>query len=111
MGWSTTADLDKFVAAAGRYLRSTAVENTLLLSAVQDARSAWDPRIAGRPPGTAPTQATGTTRSMGATSGSGTAPASQSSVRQHQTFFMSGGRGISAVRPSPGAPPARRPRG
>jgi hypothetical protein len=60
MGWCTTADLDRFAAAAGGYLRSTAVENTLLLSAVQAARSGWDPRIVGRPPGTARHQGAGT---------------------------------------------------
>lgn len=38
MGWSTTSDLDQFAAAAGGYLRSRAAENTLLLSAAQDAR-------------------------------------------------------------------------
>jgi hypothetical protein len=53
MGWCTTADLDRFAAAAGVYLRSTAAENTLLLSAAQAARSTWDPRIVGRPPGQA----------------------------------------------------------
>jgi hypothetical protein len=60
MGWCTTADLDRFAAAAGGYLRSTAAENTLLLSAVQAARSSWDPRIAGRSPGTARPPSTGT---------------------------------------------------
>ena len=39
MGWCTTFDLDRFVAAAGGYLRSRAAENTLMLSAVQAARS------------------------------------------------------------------------
>ena len=39
MGWSTTSDLDQFAAAAGSYLRSRAAENTLLLSAAQDARN------------------------------------------------------------------------
>jgi hypothetical protein len=38
MGWSTTSDLDRFAAAAGGYLRSRAAENTLLLSAAQDAQ-------------------------------------------------------------------------
>lgn len=33
MGWRTTAELDRFAAAAGGYLRSRAAENTLLLSA------------------------------------------------------------------------------
>jgi hypothetical protein len=40
MGWLTTLDLDRFAEAAGGYLRSRAAENTLLLSAVQAARSA-----------------------------------------------------------------------
>lgn len=43
MGWSTTSDLDRFAAAAGGYLRSRTAENTLLLSAVQDARRAGQP--------------------------------------------------------------------
>ena len=38
MGWSTTSDLERFAAAAGGYLRSRAAENTLLLSAAQDAQ-------------------------------------------------------------------------
>lgn len=38
MGWSTTSDLDRFAATAGGYLRSRAAENTLLLSAAQDAQ-------------------------------------------------------------------------
>ena len=37
MGWSTTADLDEFLAAAGDYLRARAAENIVLLSAAQDA--------------------------------------------------------------------------
>jgi len=53
MGWCTTFDLDRFAAAAGGYLRSRAAENTLLLSAVQAARSA---QLAGSE---APAQATG----------------------------------------------------
>jgi hypothetical protein len=61
MGWCTTADLDRFAAAAGVYLRSTAAENTLLLSAAQAARSTWDPRIVGRPPGQAWPQSAGAT--------------------------------------------------
>jgi hypothetical protein len=72
MGWCTTADLDRFAAAAGGYLRSTAAENTLLLSAVQAARSSWDPRIAGRPPGTARPPGTGTGTAQG-TAGSSAA--------------------------------------
>jgi hypothetical protein len=39
MGWRMTSDLDRFLAVAGGYLRSKAAENTLLLSAAQDARS------------------------------------------------------------------------
>jgi hypothetical protein len=39
MAWCTTFDLDRFAAAAGGYLSSRAAENTLLLSAVQAARS------------------------------------------------------------------------
>jgi hypothetical protein len=38
MGWSTTSDLERFAAAAGGYLRARAAENTLLLSAGQDAQ-------------------------------------------------------------------------
>jgi hypothetical protein len=62
MGWCTTVDLDRFAAAAGGYLRSRAAENTLLLSAAQDARDArpgssgllfgwWEPPDGGEPRG------------------------------------------------------------
>jgi len=37
MGWCTTSDLDRFLAAAGGYLRSRAAEHTLLLTATQAA--------------------------------------------------------------------------
>jgi hypothetical protein len=40
MGWCTTPDLDRFLAAAGGYLRSRAAENSLLLSAAQAASEA-----------------------------------------------------------------------
>jgi hypothetical protein len=53
MAWCTTFDLDRFTAAAGGYLGSRAAENTLLLSAVQAARSA------GHTPATAQEQAAG----------------------------------------------------
>ena len=66
MGWCSTADLDRFVVAAGGYLRSTAVENTLLLSAAQAARSGRDPRIVGRPPGTARPQGPSSAQGRGA---------------------------------------------
>ena len=58
MGWLTTLDLDRFAEAAGGYLRSRAAENTLLLSAVQAARSARPsgPVNSGRSAG--PAQAT-----------------------------------------------------
>jgi hypothetical protein len=55
MGWCTTLDPDRFAAAAGGYLRSRAAENTLLLSAAQDARAGraggpgWGARVAGQP--------------------------------------------------------------
>jgi hypothetical protein len=39
MGWCTTLDLEEFLTEAGDYLRSRAAENTLLLSAVQAART------------------------------------------------------------------------
>jgi hypothetical protein len=48
MGWYTTFDLDRFAVAAGGYLESRAAENTLLLSAVQAARTAR-PGQAGTP--------------------------------------------------------------
>lgn len=62
MGWCTTVDLDRFAAAAGGYLRSRAAENTLLLSAAQDAHDAphgsdgllsgwWEPPDGGEPRG------------------------------------------------------------
>ncbi len=62
MGWCTTVDLDRFAAAAVGYLRSRAAENTLLLSAAQDARDArpgsggllfgwWEPPDGGEPRG------------------------------------------------------------
>lgn len=40
MGWCTTSDLDRFLAAAGGYLRSRSAEHTLLLSATQAAQAA-----------------------------------------------------------------------
>jgi predicted GNAT family acetyltransferase len=40
MGWYMTSDLDRFLAAAGDYLRSRAAENALLLSAAQAAQTA-----------------------------------------------------------------------
>jgi hypothetical protein len=51
MGWCMTSDLDRFEAAAGGYLRGRAAENTLLLTAAQNAQSAdtgllfgwWEP--------------------------------------------------------------------
>jgi hypothetical protein len=49
MGWSTTPDLDRFRDAAEGYLKSRGAENTLLLSAAQDARSGWPERAAGAP--------------------------------------------------------------
>jgi len=39
MGWCMTSDLDRFHEAAGGYLRSRAAENTILLSAAQNARN------------------------------------------------------------------------
>jgi hypothetical protein len=47
MGWCTTSDLDRFMAAAVGYLRSRTAENTLLLSAAQAARSGWRTQVAG----------------------------------------------------------------
>src|SRR5215471_16892227 len=40
MGWYMTSDLDRFLAAAGDYLKSRAAENALLLSAAQTALDA-----------------------------------------------------------------------
>lgn len=40
MGWNTTADLGKFLTAAGGYLRARAAENIVLLTAAQDALNA-----------------------------------------------------------------------
>jgi hypothetical protein len=40
MGWYMTSDLDRFLAAAGDYLKSRAAENALLLSAAQSALDA-----------------------------------------------------------------------
>lgn len=54
MGWRTTSELDEFTAAAGGYLRARAAENSLLLSAELDARSAWRARAAGGGPGGPP---------------------------------------------------------
>jgi hypothetical protein len=51
MSWRTTADLDRFAAAAGDYLRSRAAENTLLLSAAHASRARWRGQAAGQPPG------------------------------------------------------------
>jgi hypothetical protein len=47
MGWCTTPDLDRFLATADGYLRSRAAENTLLLSAAQEARDAQAAHVAG----------------------------------------------------------------
>jgi GNAT superfamily N-acetyltransferase len=47
MGWYMTTDLDRFLAAAGDYLKSRAAENALLLSAAQTAHDALDSRAAG----------------------------------------------------------------
>ncbi len=44
MGWCMTSDLDRFHEAAGGYLRSRAAENTILLSAAQNARNAPNAR-------------------------------------------------------------------
>lgn len=38
MGWNTTADLDKFLTAAGGYLRERSAENIAPLTAAQDAQ-------------------------------------------------------------------------
>ena len=37
MGWYTTADLDEFLSASGDYLRTSAAENIVLLTAAQEA--------------------------------------------------------------------------
>jgi predicted GNAT family acetyltransferase len=42
MGWYMTPDLDRFLAAAGDYLKSRAAENALLLAAAQTAHAALD---------------------------------------------------------------------
>jgi alkylhydroperoxidase family enzyme len=47
MGWCMTSDLDRFQEAAGGYLRSRAAENTLLLSAAQNAQADQDGAVAG----------------------------------------------------------------
>jgi len=52
MGWHMTSDLDRFLAAAGDYLKSRAAENTLLLSATHAAHAAHAARVA-RDPGDA----------------------------------------------------------
>jgi predicted GNAT family acetyltransferase len=44
MGWQTTADLDKFLTAAGQYLRGQAAENIVLLTAANAARDAENMR-------------------------------------------------------------------
>ena len=46
MGWYMTSDLDRFLAAAGDYLKSRAAENALLLSAAQTALDAHASRDA-----------------------------------------------------------------
>ncbi len=51
MAWCTTFDLDRFAAAAGGYLSSRAAENTLLLSAVQAARSGRPAQATALEPG------------------------------------------------------------
>jgi hypothetical protein len=48
MSWCTTSDPDRFAAAAGGYLRSTAAENILLLSAAQAAGLGWRAQAAGQ---------------------------------------------------------------
>jgi hypothetical protein len=49
MGWCMTSDLDRFQAVAGGYLRARAAENTLLLSAAQNAQNARNGPAAGGP--------------------------------------------------------------
>ena len=51
MGWQTTVDLDRFAVTACGYLASKAAENTLLLSAMQAARSARGTRATAQEPG------------------------------------------------------------
>ncbi|HEY0935779.1 MAG TPA: hypothetical protein VGD91_18805, partial [Trebonia sp.] len=51
MGWRTTPDLDRFMAAAGGYLVARAAENSLLLSAAQAARFGWPLDAADGQPG------------------------------------------------------------
>jgi hypothetical protein len=51
MGWQTTVDLDRFAVTACGYLASKAAENTLLLSAMQAARSAQGTRATAQEPG------------------------------------------------------------
>ena len=53
MGWCMTPDLDRFLAAAGGYLRSRAAENSLLLAATQDAQDAQHAQHAQDAPGPA----------------------------------------------------------
>lgn len=50
MGWHTTADLDKFLTAAGQYLRAQAAENIVLLTAANAANAAESTR-GGKPGG------------------------------------------------------------
>ena len=50
MGWYMTSDLDRFLAAAGDYLKSRAAENALLLSAAQTALDAQVARDAQAAP-------------------------------------------------------------
>jgi predicted GNAT family acetyltransferase len=61
MSWHTTADLDRFLAAAGGYLSTRAAENIVLLTAAQDALDAsrggdplygwWEPPDGAEPRG------------------------------------------------------------
>jgi GNAT superfamily N-acetyltransferase len=50
MGWYMTSDLDRFLAAAGDYLKSRAAENALLLSAAQTAYDAQTAQTAQTAP-------------------------------------------------------------
>jgi len=50
MGWYMTSDLDRFLAAAGDYLKSRAAENALLLSAAQTALDAQQSTLDAQDP-------------------------------------------------------------
>jgi hypothetical protein len=100
MSWCTTADLDRFAAAAGDYLRSRTAENTLLLSAAQACRAGWRGPGAGSAAGLA---AAGTAPSG---PGSPDGPASIGPASIGPASIGPASIGVASAGAAPAGPPA-----